>query len=88
MIKPGARCCDIARTLNDIYESYDLCNTAPSATDILSACVCHYYGREAGLELREDIETELRPNMVISMEPMLMLPEDNPAPAATANTTF
>ena len=38
----------------------------------------HYYGREAGLELREDIDTVLAPNMVISMEPMIMLPEGMP----------
>jgi creatinase len=38
----------------------------------------HYYGREAGLELREDIDTILEPNMVISMEPMIMLPEGLP----------
>ena len=35
----------------------------------------HYYGREAGLELREDIDTVLEPNMVISMEPMITIPE-------------
>ena len=35
----------------------------------------HYFGREAGLELREDIETVLEPNMVISMEPMITIPE-------------
>jgi Xaa-Pro aminopeptidase len=38
----------------------------------------HYYGREAGLELREDIDTVLEPNMVISMEPMIMLPQGLP----------
>ncbi|MCU7431797.1 M24 family metallopeptidase, partial [Paracoccus denitrificans] len=38
----------------------------------------HYYGREAGVELREDIETELKPGMVVSMEPMVMLPEGAP----------
>ena len=35
----------------------------------------HYYGREAGLELREDIETVLEPGMVVSMEPMITIPE-------------
>ena len=29
----------------------------------------HYYGREAGVELREDIETVLEPGMVVSMLP-------------------
>ena len=38
----------------------------------------HYYGREAGVELREDVETTLEPNMVVSMEPMIMVPEDQP----------
>ena len=38
----------------------------------------HYYGREAGLELREDIDTILEPGMVISMEPMLTIPEGQP----------
>lgn len=35
----------------------------------------HYYGREAGLELREDVHTELEPGMVVSMEPMLTIPD-------------
>ena len=38
----------------------------------------HFYGREAGLELREDIDTVLEKNMVISMEPMIMIPEGEP----------
>ena len=38
----------------------------------------HYYGREAGVELREDVETALRPGMVVSMEPMLSIPEGMP----------
>lgn len=38
----------------------------------------HYYGREAGLELREDIDTVLEPNIVVSMEPMLTVPEGQP----------
>ena len=43
-----------------------------------SGVLCHYYGREAGLEIREDVETELAPNMVVSMEPMIMVPEGKP----------
>ena len=31
--------------------------------------------REAGLEFREDIETVLEPGMVVSMEPMITVPE-------------
>ena len=38
----------------------------------------HSYGSAAGLELREDIETVLEPNMVVSIEPMITLPEGTP----------
>src|SRR5690625_5123765 len=38
----------------------------------------HYYGREAGLELREDIDTVLEPGMVVSMEPMITVMEGEP----------
>jgi creatinase len=37
-----------------------------------------YYGREAGVELREDVHTELKPGMVVSMEPMIMIPDGQP----------
>ena len=39
---------------------------------------------EAGLELREDIETVLEKNMVISMEPMIMIPEGKPGAGGPA----
>ena len=32
----------------------------------------------AGLELREDVDTVLQPGMILSMEPMLMIPEGQP----------
>ena len=38
----------------------------------------HYYGREAGVELREDVETVLEPGMVVSMEPMIAIPAGQP----------
>ena len=37
-----------------------------------------YYGREAGLELREDCHTVLEPGMLLTMEPMLVVPEGIP----------
>ncbi|XP_072018824.1 creatinase-like [Amphiura filiformis] len=40
--------------------------------------MCHYYGREAALEFREDIETVLEPNMVVSMEPMIVIQDGLP----------
>lgn len=75
LIKPGARCCDIANELNEIYKEHDLLQYRTFGYGHSFGVLCHYYGREAGLELREDIETVLESGMVVSMEPMIMLPE-------------
>lgn len=78
LIRPGARCCDIARELNEIYREHDLLQYRTFGYGHSFGVLCHYYGREAGLELREDIETVLASGMVVSMEPMIMLPEGLP----------
>jgi creatinase len=78
LIRPGARCCDIATELNEIYAEKDLLQYRSFGYGHSFGVLCHYYGREAGLELREDIETVLEPGMVVSMEPMIMIPEGMP----------
>lgn len=78
LIKPGVRCCDIATELNEIYKEHDLLQYRTFGYGHSFGVLSHYYGREAGLELREDIDTVLQPNMVVSMEPMIMLPEGMP----------
>lgn len=78
LIKPGVRCREIARALNAIYESHDLLQYRTFGYGHSFGVLCHYYGREAGLELREDIDTVLEPGMVISMEPMITIPESQP----------
>ncbi len=78
LIKPGVRCCDIARELNKIYQAHGLLQNRTFGYGHSFGVLCHYYGRESGLELREDIETVLQPNMVVSMEPMIMIPEGKP----------
>ena len=78
LIRPGSRCCDIAEELNDIFSKHDLLQYRTFGYGHSFGSLCHYYGREAGLELREDIETVLEPNMVVSIEPMVMLPETLP----------
>ncbi|SEJ58906.1 creatinase [Pseudomonas linyingensis] len=75
LIRPGVRCCDIAAELNEIYQQHDLLQYRTFGYGHSFGVLSHYYGREAGLELREDIETVLEPGMVVSMEPMIMLPE-------------
>lgn len=78
LLLPGAKCSDIAKTLNDIYARHDLLKYRTFGYGHSFGVLCHYYGREAGLELREDCNTVLKPGMVVSMEPMIMIPEGEP----------
>ena len=75
LIRPGAVCGEIARELNEIYAGHGLLGNRTFGYGHSFGTLCHYYGREAGLELREDIETVLEPGMVVSMEPMITVPE-------------
>lgn len=78
LIKPGARCCDIAAELNEIYRGHGVLEHRTFGYGHSFGVLSHYYGREAGLELREDIETVLEPGMVVSMEPMITIPDGQP----------
>lgn len=78
LMKPGAVCSDIARTLNTIYRGYGLLENRTFGYGHSFGVLSHYYGREAGLELREDIDTVLEPGMVVSMEPMITIPDGQP----------
>ena len=78
LIKPGAVCRDIAAELNEIYVGYGLLPNRTFGYGHSFGVLSHYYGREAGLELREDIETVLEPGMVVSMEPMITVPDGEP----------
>ena len=75
LIRPGAVCGEIARELNEIYAEHGLLEHRTFGYGHSFGILCHYYGREAGLELREDIDTVLAPGMVVSMEPMITLRE-------------
>jgi len=78
LLRPGARCGDVATELNDIYRTHDLLGYRSFGYGHSFGVLSHYYGREAGVELREDINTVLQPGMVVSMEPMVTLPEGMP----------
>jgi creatinase len=78
LIKPGAVCQDIAAELNEIYVGHGLLANRTFGYGHSFGVLSHYYGREAGLELREDIETVLEPGMVVSMEPMITVLDGRP----------
>ncbi|KIN64937.1 Creatinase [Sulfitobacter noctilucicola] len=78
LLKPGASCAAITDEINTFFAERDLLKYRTFGYGHSFGILSHYYGREAGLELREDIDTVLEPGMVISMEPMLTVPEGTP----------
>ena len=78
LIKPGVKCSDICSELNELFAELGYLQYRTFGYGHSFGVLSHFYGREAGLELREDIETVLEENMVISMEPMILIPEGNP----------
>ncbi len=77
LIQPGAVCRDIVAELNEMFAERNLLQYRSFGYGQSFGVLSHYYGREAGLELREDVETVLQAGMVVSMEPMLLIPEGN-----------
>ena len=78
LLKPGASCAQVTEQINAFFAERDLLQYRTFGYGHSFGVLSHYYGREAGLELREDIDTILEPGMVISMEPMLTIAEGNP----------
>lgn len=78
LLKPGASCSEVTEKINAFFEERDLLQYRTFGYGHSFGVLSHYYGREAGLELREDIDTVLEPGHVISMEPMLTLAEGQP----------
>lgn len=78
LLKPGASCAEVTEKINAFFAERDLLQYRTFGYGHSFGVLSHYYGREAGLELREDIDTVLEPGMVISMEPMLTIAEGKP----------
>ncbi|AVO37818.1 aminopeptidase P family protein [Pukyongiella litopenaei] len=78
LLKPGVSCAEVTQAINRFLADRDLLQYRTFGYGHSFGVLSHYYGREAGLELREDIDTVLQPGMVISMEPMLTIPAGQP----------
>ena len=78
LIKPGAKCSEITAELNELFAELGYLKYRTFGYGHSFGVLSHYYGREAKLELREDVETVLKPNMVVSMEPMILIPNEQP----------
>jgi len=75
LIKPGAKCSEITSELNELFAELGYLEYRTFGYGHSFGVLSHYYGREGKLELREDVETVLEKNMVVSMEPMILIPE-------------
>jgi len=75
LIKPGVKCSAICHELNELFAELGYLHYRTFGYGHSFGVLSHFYGREAGLELREDIDTVLEENMVVSMEPMIMIPK-------------
>ncbi|EPX84623.1 Xaa-Pro aminopeptidase [Rubellimicrobium thermophilum DSM 16684] len=78
LLRPGVSCAEVTRRINAFLEERDLLRYRSFGYGHSFGILSHYYGREGALELREDIDTVLEPGHVVSMEPMLTIPEGMP----------
>ena len=78
LLRPGATCGQITDRINEFLAERQMLQYRTFGYGHSFGILSHYYGREAALELREDIDTVLEPGMVISMEPMLTIPDGMP----------
>lgn len=79
LVNPGIKCSEVCEEINALFAEKDLLQYRTFGYGHSFGVLSHYYGREAGLEFREDIETVLEADMVVSIEPMLTLPEGHVA---------
>jgi len=78
LLKPGVSCAEVTDKINTFFAERDLLQYRTFGYGHSFGVLSHYYGREAGLELREDVDTVLEAGMVISMEPMLTIADGQP----------
>ena len=75
IVKPGVKCSEVTVELNNLFSELGYLHRRTFGYGHSFGLLSPYYGREGKLEFREDIETVLKPNMVVSMEPMIFIPE-------------
>jgi len=78
LIKPGVKCSEVTAELNSLFSELGYLHRRTFGYGHSFGLLSPYYGREGKLEFREDIETVLKPGMVVSMEPMIFIPEGEP----------
>jgi creatinase len=75
IVKPGVKCSEVTKELNNLFSELGYLHRRTFGYGHSFGLLSPYYVRDGKLEFREDIETILKPNMVVSMEPMIFIPE-------------
>ena len=78
LIKPGVKCSEVTAELNNLFSELGYLHRRTFGYGHSFGLLSPYYGRESKVEFREDVETVLKPGMVVSMEPMIFNPEGEP----------
>ncbi|QPC85768.1 M24 family metallopeptidase [Mesorhizobium sp. NBSH29] len=86
LIRPGVLCSDIARELSDLDRQCDLLKCRLGGYGQTIGLQSNSLGGELEVAIREDCFAELRPGMVISVDPMLMVPDGTPGAGGYRDT--
>ena len=64
--------------MNKVYAKHGLLKYRTIGYGHSMGVMSPYWGRESALEIRETVDTILEPGMVITIEPMIVIPEGMP----------
>lgn len=78
LIRPGAICSEIARELCDLDRQSDLLKYRSGGYGQTAGLQSNCFSGHSEVALREDCSARLTPGMVISVDPMLMVPVGKP----------
>lgn len=86
LIRPGALCSDIARELSDLDRQYELLTYRSGGYGQAIGLQSNSLGGDPDVAIRKDCFAELRPGMVISVDPTLMVPDGKPGAGGYRDT--
>lgn len=86
LIRPGVLCSDIARELIDMDLQYDLLKYRSGGYGQAIGLQSNSLGGDPDVTIRKDCFADLRPGMVISVDPILMVPDGKPGAGGYRDT--
>jgi creatinase len=86
LIRPGVLCRDIARELSDLDRQCDLLKYRSGGYGQTIGLQANGLGADQDVAIREDCFAELRPGMVVSIDPALIVPDGTPGAGGYRDT--